>query len=90
MTSLERQGHGLGAQVAAEVGVPLADVRDAMLRREDWRTLLTDGLHLTAGGCEVVLGALLATVEGELPRECHADGMPMHMEDWRVHAGVDQ
>jgi hypothetical protein len=64
-------------QVAAQLGEPCLDIWTALhdfqsregvqSPEQDWRSLLSDGLHLSDGGDEVVFAALTALIHEKLP-----------------------
>ena len=67
-------------QVAADTGVGLLDVRAAFLTAPGggWRSLLSDGLHLTPDGNRAVHDALVAS----LPASCQPANLPLDLPLW--------
>ena len=63
-------------RVAAELAVPVVDVRSAMLADGSWERFLSDGLHLSKEGNAVVFRELVRTIEATC--DLTPTKLPMH------------
>lgn len=70
-------------QVAAACNVTMVDVRGAFLSTPDYKALLSDGLHLSPAGSDVVFATVMRTVRDHLPTECWPENMPLDFPDWK-------
>ncbi|CCA70635.1 hypothetical protein PIIN_04571 [Serendipita indica DSM 11827] len=73
-------------EVARELRVPVVDAWDAIWKAAGEETLgltrfLSDGLHLTREGYEVVYNELIKVIEKEYP-ELHYDKLPLILPAW--------
>lgn len=65
----------IGREVAAELEVPCADTWSEFQQISDWRTLLSDGLHLSPAGNAALYQLLQRTIDTQLPNlRCAALG----------------
>jgi lysophospholipase L1-like esterase len=54
-------------EVASEVGIPFLNLWTKMQSSEDWRTFLSDGLHLSASGNKFVGESLIEMIDELMP-----------------------
>jgi hypothetical protein len=64
--------------VAKALGIPVLDVWSLFKESEDWRALLSDGLHLTVDGNRVVFEGLEDLIRTQIP-EILPDALPLDM-----------
>jgi hypothetical protein len=65
-------------QVAKELGIPVLDVWTLFKNQEDWRALLSDGLHLTVDGNCILFNGLKTIIHSQIP-EILPDALPLDM-----------
>ena len=64
--------------MAEQLEVPVLDAYTVFKSQADWRSLLSDGLHLSESGNEALFDALRAVIESECP-DAVPDNLPLDM-----------
>jgi len=80
-------------QLGKTTSTPTLDLHAAFMRRDDWRTLLSDGLHPNAKGGEFIAACVLHSIERHYPHlrpggflDDDPQKIPMDFPD---HNGID-
>lgn len=81
--------NGSVLQVAEASGLPVLDVYALFKERSNWPSLLSDGLHLSEAGDEVLFEGLKATIATEYPG-LEPDALPSDLAEHAAFVeGVD-
>ena len=71
-------------KLAQENNIPFLDLHEVFTKRggDNWKELLTDGLHFSSSGYQIWYDELLAAINENYP-EFHPDNMTMQYPLWR-------
>lgn len=80
---MTRKYAAAAAEVAKKTNVLFVDLFGEMEKHKDWQSFLSDGLHLSSKGNQLMWETLTRTI-AEKAKSCIPDALPMEFPYWKL------